>query len=481
MKKIFLLSLSFIFSMNINATHLMGGQITATYVGSDSTGFHYAIDFTAYRDTIGIPISNNATFNISQMDTSGNWNSLFSSTVSFDTTSGNLMPTLTVYGVEVYTYLDTITLPGNGYYSISWDDCCRNVAIVNMSNPGGESLALKTYITVDSLNINSSPSYLTPPVAYLPADTLWQYNPLPFDPDGDSLAWSMVIPLDDNGLVSGYEFLSDTNLYSNISGVFSLDSITGALSWDASMVGNFVASFEISEWRNGVYMGKMRRDMQFIVVPDTVNYIPTISNMQTVPTNTGGYPYIKINPGINYQLHLLGNDSDPNDILKMEAYGESFGLSTDPSTFSFTTTGNGNEIEGTFSWNPDLSHVRTAPYLTVFRTSDHMFYFDNTIQFEVTLGTSTGMKDVETFRVNELYPNPTNNYFNLSINIEKSDDISIEIYSVLGVLISKQKLSLSSGNHLIVKNFDLNTGQYFVNITNGIGRTISTKKLIVVK
>ena len=56
------------------------------------------------------------------------------------------MPTVTVYGVEVYTYLDTITLPGNGYYSISWDDCCRNVAIVNMSNPGGESLALKTYI-----------------------------------------------------------------------------------------------------------------------------------------------------------------------------------------------------------------------------------------------------------------------------------------------------------------------------------------------
>ena len=107
----------------------------------------------------------------------------------FDTTSGNLMPAMTVYGIEVYTYLDTITFPGNGHYSISWSDCCRNVAIINMSNPGGESLALETYITVDSGNINSSPYYMTPPVADLPADTLWQYNPLPFDPDGDCKAF----------------------------------------------------------------------------------------------------------------------------------------------------------------------------------------------------------------------------------------------------------------------------------------------------
>ena len=54
--------------------------------------------------------------------------------------------------------------------------------------------------------------------------------------------------------------------------------------------------------------------MQFIVIHDTTNFSPNISNMQTIPTNSGGYPYIKINPGISYQLHLLGNDADPNDM-----------------------------------------------------------------------------------------------------------------------------------------------------------------------
>ena len=110
-----------------------------------------------------------------------------------------------------------------------------------------------------------------------------------------------------------------------------------------------------------------------------------------------------------------------------------------------------------------------------------MFYFDNTIQFEVTLGASTEIKDIESLSVNELYPNPTNNYFNLSVALEESEDIYIEMYNILGVLISKQKLSLSSGNHRIVKNFDLNSGQYFVNVTDIHGLTISTNRLLVVK
>ena len=480
MKKLFTLFLRIALAVSSYATHLMGGQITAAYLGSDSTGVHYAIDFTAYRDTIGIPISPSATFYISQLDTSGNWNSLFSSTVSFDTTSGNLMPTITVYGVEVYTYMDTITLPGNGEYSISWSDCCRNVAIINMSNPGGENLALATYITVDSLNINSSPYYLTPPVAYLPADTLWQYNPLPFDPDGDSLVWTMVTPLTTiSNVVSGYQFLSDTSLYSNVTGVFSLDSITGALSWDAAMVGNFVASFIIEEFRNGNKIGEMRRDMQFIVVPDTMNAMPQISNMQTLPTNNLGYPYIKIAPGQNYQVSLLASDPDLNDVVSLEAYGESFGLSVAPSNFNYVPTGNGNEIEGTFAWTPDMSHVRSNPYLVVFRTSDNFFYYDETVQIEVAL--TTDINEQGAFELMDIYPNPAADRFILPLSLDRDQEISLDIYNVIGVKVSSETLNLASGNHILIKNINLNSGQYFVSITDDSGLPIITKKLIVVK
>tara|TARA_B100002052_G_scaffold235523_1_gene218866 strand:- start:106 stop:1380 length:1275 start_codon:yes stop_codon:yes gene_type:complete len=420
-----------------------------------------------------------AIFNIDILDTSGNWNSLFTHTVSYDTTSGALMPSITVYGIEVYTFLDTITLPGDGYYSISWSDCCRNGAIINMSNPLNENMQLVTYLTVDSLNPNSSPTYLTPPVAYLPDDTIWQYNPLPFDPDGDSLSWSVVTPLGASGAVNGYVFLSDT-MYSDNTGIFTLDSITGAISWDPKLIGNFEASFIIEEFRNGNKIGEMRRDMQFIVIHDTTNFSPNISNMQTIPTNSGGYPYVKLNPGVYYELHLFGNDPDPNDVLTMTAYGEAFGLTSSPSLFSFTSTGNANEIEGTFSWTPDISHVRTQPYLTVFRTSDNILYYDNTIQFEVTLS-STGIDEINSISVNQLYPNPANNSFTLSLSLEKSQALHLDIYNVLGVRVSNQKLNLSAGNHLIVKNIDLPVGQYFVKISDQNGISIITKKLIVVR
>ena len=55
-----------------------------------------------------------------------------------------------------------------------------------MSNPLNENMQLVTYVTVDSLNPNSSAMFLTPPVAYLPVETRLAIQPLPFDPDGDS-------------------------------------------------------------------------------------------------------------------------------------------------------------------------------------------------------------------------------------------------------------------------------------------------------
>ena len=477
MRTLLLLLFSFLISLSSYSTHLMGGQITATYLNSDSSGSHYILEFTAYRDTVGIAMQNTALFDVSILDTSGSWNLLYTHTIDYDTNSGNLMPSVSTYGVEVYTFLDTIILPSNGYYSISWDDCCRNGAIVNMSNPLQESMRLTTYLEVDTSSVNSSPTYLTPPIAYLPDDTLWQYNPLPFDPDGDSLTWSMVTPLDDFGNVSGYTFLSDT-LYSDTNGIFSLDSVTGELSWDPAMIGNFATSFIIEEWRNGIKIGEMRRDMQFIVISDTTNAMPQISNMQTVPTNTGGYPYVKIYPGQNYQLHLLANDADVNDVLSMTTYGEAFSLNLSPAGFTYNTTGNGNEIQGIFSWTPDVTHVRKAPYITVFRTSDNTFYYDETIQFEVAL--STNLDNVNNFSLGSVYPNPTKNVIYIPLNISKDQEIVLDIYNILGVKASSStKLSLSSGNHLLIKNFNLKEGCYFVTIKNSNGKIISNQKIIV--
>ncbi len=480
MKKLITLIFGILIITSSYATHLMGGQISATYLSSDTSGSHYFVELDVYRDTLGIPMNLNQYIEIYELDpVSGNYNFVFSDSITLGV-SGPVTTMSSVYGVEIYHFTDSITFPSNGYYMIKWEDCCRNEAIINMANPLSESMTFLTYVNVDSANPNSSPTYLTPPVIYLPTNTVWQYNPLPFDPDGDSLVWGLSVPLSGNGVVAGYEDLSDTVLYSNTTGVFSMDTITGQITWDPKMVGNFVVSFAIQEYRNGVLVGAMSRDMQFVVVPDSTNILPNITYMQAPPVNNLGYPYVIINPGQNYQLHLLASDTDVNDVVSMNSFGESFALTNGSSSFGYSLTGNGNEIEGVFSWTPDVNHVRSSPYLVVFRTSDNFFYYDETIQFEVALGTSSEniTKDI---LVSDLYPNPAKNSFTLPLILEKGEVIVLDIYNILGVKISSETLSLSSGNHLLLKKFDLQSGNYFVNIIDSKGLTITTKRLLVIE
>ena len=54
-------------------------------------------------------------------------------------------------------------------------------------------------------------------------------------------------------------------------------------------------------------------------------------------------------------------------------------------------------------------------------------------------------------------------------------------YNVLGVKQQDDILDLPVGNHLIVKELDLNSGQYLIVFKNSKGLILSTQQLVVVK
>lgn len=220
--------------------------------------------------------------------------------------------------------------------------------------------------------------------------------------------------------------------------------------------------------------------MQFIVIADTSKSMPQISNMQSVPTNSGGYPYVILSPNQNYQLHLLASDADINDIVNVIAFGEPFDLTNSPATLSVNSTGNGNEVQATFSWTPDVSAVRVNPYLAVFRVSDQMFYFDETIQFEVSM--VSNIEDNFSLKQNAIYPNPVNNRMYIPININEEKIININIYNILGKRVYQSgRMNLQAGEHLILKETKLESGQYFVNISDNYGNIIKNERVVVVK
>jgi hypothetical protein len=437
----------------------MGGEITATHLG----GYDYEVSLTTYRDTLGIPMQTWATFEIS--DTSGY---LFDSTVDYDTiTSGALMP-LFPYGVEIYYYKDTITLPGPGSYTIGWHNCCRNGAIINAASPLSESMYLTCDITAydPAVTTNSSPVFLNQPVVFMPVGAPWSYNPLPFDPDGDSLAWSIGVPQDYwDGDIDGYYLPPGDTL-----DPFSIDPVTGTVTWTPIMEGNFVASIVVDEYRGGVHIGSIVRDMQMIVVPND-DSLARFSNLDALPTNDDGYYYAELRTGEEYTLSLIGEDPDLGDELSMAATGEPFLFPLSPAEFDFDLTGVNNEIEGVFSWTPALYQARPENYIVVFRLDDGIFATDLAMLFRVDEG-STGISDPNRDAGISLFPNPANGPVTVRIDQPWAGDATLFVFDAQGRLaLAPISNTLSAGKHDIVINHDLAPGQYWIAIERGAWRT----------
>ena len=121
------------------------------------------------------------------------------------------------------------------------------------------------------------------------------------------------------------------------------------------------------------------------------------------PTNPGGYPYVVISPSQNYSVSLLASDPNVNDVVTLNAFGEPFNLQTSSPSFLTFSTGNGNEIEGIFSWTPNMLDVRTQPYLVVFRVSDGFYNFDYTVQIEVSSVTTIKEVGIKSINDNKIY------------------------------------------------------------------------------
>lgn len=467
MKKLVFLSLLMAGAISSWASHLMGGEITARQIAP----LTYEVTLTNYLDTLGIPAYPNVNFILRD----SNNVQIGSSLAPFDTAlSGSLLPGYP-YGVRVYVYRDTLVLPSTGTYTVSVSDCCRNAAIQNMASPSGESLYLETTVTAFSGSNNSTPVFLAMPVVYLPAFLLWQYNPLPFDADGDSLVWSVDTPLTAQSMaVAGYAmppFVTGGTSY-------NIDPATGTVSWTPASMGNFVTSIKVEEYRGGVKIGEIRRDMQMIVVAPA-NKPPHVSNINSIaPANGSGQHILSLTANTPVQFTLLAEDEDAADVVRMEAIGEQF-TGADAATFTTSLTGLGNQVAGVFSWTPSAARGRDLPYITVFRAKDAQFAFDETILFYVNKVVSVDA--ASNLSQATVYPNPAKNTLTLSFDLRQAETLKIAMYDLTGNrVMAQENLLFGAGKQLITMPVSVESGMYLLTIENEHG-VLSTQRVAIIK
>ncbi len=255
--------------------------------------------------------------------------------------------------IQKNVYIGTHTFPGIGVYQVVMSDPNRNADIVNIPNSVNVVFTVKTTLLIDpNLGFNNTPVLQNPPIDKAALGRLFIHNPSAYDIDGDSLSYEIAACLSENGnpiLNYTYPKASDT-LY--------VDPVTGDFIWDAPKgIGEYNVAIKINEWRNGVKIGSIVRDMQ-IEVEESDNTPPEISDPGDFCITAGD------------NLSFTVKASDPNgDNLTLSAYGGPLTLTESPAVFE--TRFGPSPLEGIFTWNTTCDHVRQQPYSVVFKALDN--------------------------------------------------------------------------------------------------------------
>ncbi len=191
--------------------------------------------------------------------------------------------------VTVITYAQNIYLNPADYkdpqgYYIVWDRCCRNVAdnIINSSTVGMLFyLEFPPLLDASGLEFkNSSPQFSTPNGEYICKGQPFKFDNSAIDADGDEIRYSFVTPLSgfsnstnaipDPRASSNYPTISwvggyDANIAIPSSPAMAIDN-KGIITVKSDNLGLYVFSVLVEEFRNGVIIGRVRRDFQLKVI-----------------------------------------------------------------------------------------------------------------------------------------------------------------------------------------------------------------------
>ena len=313
MRKIVLLLFVLVASINVKATHLMGGEITWECIKVGPDAGKYIFNVKVYRDCQGIPISTGinldahnvpgiSTIPLSYLganDLSPLCNTINGPNIPFSCGGINTQTGNGNGAVEEHNYQsDPIEINGtpdaNGWH-FTWSSCCRNNAITNLSNPGTHGFTLRAvmYSYTDSLG-NVFPSggvcYDSSPKFYEKPRTILEYrngyDPLSstngftyshnaFDEEQDSLSYTWAMPLD-----TGYNFLFPNSNAVPFTGSYSytnpingivMDTFTGRTSYPADLIGNFVTCTKVSAYKCGQISSEVFREVQVVLLPPICN------------------------------------------------------------------------------------------------------------------------------------------------------------------------------------------------------------------
>lgn len=193
-------------------------------------------------------------------------------------------------GYREWWYEGNVTIPTQcNFWRFYVQLCCRNTGINNLTNSASQNIFVECTFDNTVTQTNSSPYFSNPPIAYFCINQLANVNYAAIDPDGDSLVYESIDPRTNASCTYSPSpiFAAPYNTIEPFptGNTFTLNTSTGAITFVPTQIGKWVYTIKVKEYRNGVFIGYIMRDIQIVV--DNCNTPSPVLGVDTL-TVVGG-------------------------------------------------------------------------------------------------------------------------------------------------------------------------------------------------
>lgn len=256
-------------------------------------------------------------------------------------------------------YHATHTYPTIGAYMLSMEDPNRNYGVANIPNSIDVPIYVETELIINPfVGGNNSVQLLNEPLDFGCVNRVFVHNPGAYDVDGDSLSYKLVKCRGANGdVIPGYKY--PNQVLPDPQNTFTINPYSGDVIWEVpNLQGEFNIAILIEEWRQGIKVGSVVRDMQIQIITCEEN--PPIIECLDDTCVTAGDELI-------FDIRAVSEDSD---IVTITTTGGPFEVSDSPAYIQPDPAIGDSLAVTTFHWETVCNHVKKHPYSVYVKAVD---------------------------------------------------------------------------------------------------------------
>ena len=358
-------------TVDARASHAVGADLTYIHI----SGNQYQFKLVFYRDcNSATQAPNNPTLNVASPSGCGAAATIALTQLGTALDITPLCPGASsscsggsTQGVQRYIYTATYTFPtACADWVVSYNLQNRNVN-TNSNTANNYSLYVEAIVNNSSPTIgDNSPDFTQAPVSFICAGQPFTFNHGVSDIDGDSLVYSLISPRGCNNggnpgpctPIVNVPYIAGLSATYPISTTpannFTFSNTTGQVTFTPNGQQIGIMTVLVKEYRNGVFIGSVQRDIEIIVRACT-NNTPTLGPVTSFSggtfasqNNSGTF---KVCLGSTLTFSITASDADAAQILSV------LGNASGSFPGSTITTVGVNPSIITFAWTPTAADV----------------------------------------------------------------------------------------------------------------------------